>query len=69
MSGLAFYVAGPLLVSRYLNEPWYDKIMRWSAHGDAVPGWQQQRSVWFRLNLVRFSTGALAFTSFVVALL
>jgi uncharacterized membrane protein len=67
MGGLGLFFAGPLLVSRYLNEPWYDKIMAWNAEGDTVADWQSERSVWFRLNLLRLSLSGMAFVAFLLA--
>ncbi|MAU08898.1 MAG: hypothetical protein CL607_03685 [Anaerolineaceae bacterium] len=65
--GLVLFVAGPLLVSRLFNEPYYDQVMTWKPDAE-VPGWEQKRTQWFRLNLLRFSIGSLACVAFALAL-
>lgn len=65
--GLILFVAGPILVSRYFNEPYYDEVLAW--HIDkAVAGWESKRYRWFQLNLLRFSIGTLACIALAVAL-
>ncbi|GEM_PF-4210586 len=65
--GLSLFILGPILVSRYYNEPYYNDLMGWSTDVP-VNGWQHKRSRWFRLNLIRFTIGALACTAFALAL-
>ena len=63
--GLALVVAGPLLTSRFLAEPNYDRILGWDAA--AVPAdWRVVRARYFRLNWVR---GALTWSAFALFLL
>ncbi|MEM8535149.1 MAG: anthrone oxygenase family protein, partial [Chloroflexota bacterium] len=65
--GLVLFVVGPILVSRFGNEPWYDKIMSWSAE-QVVSDWERERMQWFKLNVARFVVGASACIAFAMAL-
>lgn len=55
--GLLAFIAGPLLVSRFFNEPWYDRVMAWSPDQSPASDWQHERMHWFRLNLARLLIG------------
>ncbi|MBZ0297489.1 MAG: hypothetical protein K8L99_33335 [Anaerolineae bacterium] len=65
--GTILFIAGPVLVSRFGNEPWYDSIMLWQP-GTPPVDWELRRMVWFRLNIARFTIGALACLAFAAAL-
>lgn len=65
--GLFFFVAGPILVSRFGNEPWYDRIMAWS-DDKVVSGWENERPRWFKLNIARFTIGMIGCLAFAAAL-
>ncbi|MEO0562099.1 MAG: hypothetical protein AAF125_08295 [Chloroflexota bacterium] len=65
--GLALFIIGPILVSGYGNEPYYDDVMTWRTE-QAVFVWKHKRRRWFWLNLVRFTIGALACVAMAVAL-
>jgi uncharacterized membrane protein len=54
--GMLIFFIGPVMGSRLLNEPWYDKVMQWQA--DYAPAnWQRERMRWFSFNVVRLTTG------------
>ncbi len=61
--GLVLFIAGPILVSRFGNEPWYDRIMGWSPDAP-VDNWETERLRWFKLNLARFTIGVLSCLAF-----
>lgn len=65
--GLVLFVIGPILVSRFGNEPWYDKIMAWNTE-QVVSNWERERMQWFNLNIARFVIGVLACVTFAMAL-
>ncbi|MEL7236929.1 MAG: hypothetical protein AAFV33_18915 [Chloroflexota bacterium] len=65
--GVVLFVAGPVLVSRYANEPWYDRIMAWDKDTE-VEGWREERMHWFHLNLLRFSIGCAGCGALAMAL-
>ncbi|NOK59434.1 MAG: DUF1772 domain-containing protein [Chloroflexi bacterium AL-W] len=65
--GLVLFVVGPILVSRFGNEPWYDKIMIWRTD-QPMADWERKRMHWFRLNVARFLIGALSCIAFAIAL-
>ena len=65
--GLAFTVAGPLLVSNRLAEPNYDVMLAWDP--DAMPaGWEATRTRYFTLNWIRAVATWAAFALFLAAL-
>jgi hypothetical protein len=64
-AGLAFAVAGPLLVSNRLAEPNYDVILAWD--GDLPSGWEQAQRRYFTLNWVRAGATWIAFGLFLAA--
>jgi uncharacterized membrane protein len=66
-AGLFFFITGPILVSRWLNEPWYDGVMGWSAEL-APANWRAARMQWYRYNLLRMSIGVLGCGLFALAL-
>lgn len=66
--GFILFLTGGLLVSRYLNEPYYDQIMTWSPDNPA-PNWQAARQRWFSLNLVRLTLSLLASLAYFTALI
>lgn len=65
--GLVLFIAGPILVSRFGNEPWYDRIMGWSPDAPDA-NWKMERLRWFKLNVARFTIGALSCLAFAAAL-
>lgn len=66
-AGLLLFIIGPILVSRFGNEPYYDEVMGWR-RDQAVSDWQRKRNRWFWLNVIRFSFGVLACIAMAVAL-
>jgi uncharacterized membrane protein len=64
---LTTFFIGPVLVSRWFNEPWYEQVLAWSVE-QSPANWQQSRMRWFYFNLLRLSIGAAACTLFTVAL-
>jgi len=65
--GLAFTVAGPLLVSNRLAEPNYDVMLAWDP--DAMPaGWEATRTRHFTLNWIRAVATWAAFALLLAAL-
>lgn len=68
ITGAGLYLLGAILVSRILNEPFYDVVMQWEA--DTEPeNWQKMRMKWFRYNILRLSISAISSISFSIALL
>lgn len=65
--GLVLFIIGPILVSRFGNEPYYDEVMTWHAE-QPISGWQRKRRQWFWLNTIRFTIGALSCVAMSVAL-
>lgn len=66
--GLAFTIAGPLLVSSRLAEPNYDVIMAWDP--DRMPdGWGETRRRYFLYNWIRAAATWTAFALFLAALM
>ena len=58
--GLAAFVAGPVLVSRFSVEPLYDVFLGWNA--DSPPQeWREARDRYFRLNVIRGLGSGAAF--------
>jgi hypothetical protein len=65
--GLAFTVAGPLLVSNRLAEPNYDVMLGWDP--DRMPdGWEAVRRKYFTLDWIRAAATWAAFGLFLAAL-
>jgi hypothetical protein len=65
--GLAFTIAGPLLVSNRLAEPNYDVMLAWEP--EAMPAdWEAGRRRYFALNWIRFLAVLAAFGLFLAAL-
>lgn len=67
LGGLIAFIVGPILVSRWLNEPWYDQVMAWSP-SETRPGWQQSRMQWYWFNLARLLIALLSCLLFTLAL-
>jgi hypothetical protein len=66
--GLAFTVAGPLLISNRLSEPNYDVMLGWNP--DAMPqGWEARRRRYFALDWIRAVATWTAFGLFLAALI
>lgn len=66
-AGLTTYIAGAVLTSRFLNEPWYDRVMCWTP-GHEPSNWQQARMQWFYFNLVRLGIGGVGSVPLAIAL-
>ena len=66
--GLAFTVAGPLLVSNRLAEPNYDVLLAWDPD-DLPEDWEVGRGRYFALNWIRFVATLIAFGLFLAALM
>jgi uncharacterized membrane protein len=67
LGGLIAFIVGPILVSRWLNEPWYDQVMAWTP-GEIRLGWQQARMQWYWFNLARLLIALLSCLLFTLAL-
>jgi len=65
--GLAFTIAGPLLVSNRLAEPNYDVMLAWDPEAPPA-GWQATRRRYFTLNWIRAAATWTAFPLFLAAL-
>ena len=65
--GLAFTVAGPLLVSRLASEPNYDVMLAWNPD-DLPADWEATRARYFALNWIRAAATWVAFGLFLAAL-
>jgi uncharacterized membrane protein len=65
--GLISFVAGPVLVSRYLVEPIYDVFSSWETESPPE-NWRETRDRYFRLNVIRGLGSGTAFVLFLVSL-
>ena len=66
--GLISFVAGPVLVSRYLVEPIYDVFSSWETESPPAENWRETRDRYFRLNVIRGLGSGTAFVLFLVSL-
>lgn len=65
--GLTIFFVGMFLVSRFFNEPLYDRILGWTAKMPPAD-WQAARQQWHVLNLVRACASCAAFMLFLTTL-
>jgi hypothetical protein len=67
LAGLAAFVAGPVLVSRFSVEPIYDVFLGWKVESPPEE-WHRARDRYFRLNVVRGLGSGAAFVLFLAGL-
>jgi uncharacterized membrane protein len=65
--GIIIFFIGMFLVSRFFNEPLYDKILGWTAKTPPAD-WEAARQQWHILNLVRVCASGIAFVVFLIAI-
>jgi uncharacterized membrane protein len=65
--GLTTFFLGMFVVSRWFNEPLYDRILGWTAQTPPTD-WQTARQQWYALNLVRACASGSAFVLFLITL-
>ncbi|MBW4618825.1 MAG: DUF1772 domain-containing protein [Cyanosarcina radialis HA8281-LM2] len=66
-TGLIIFFVGMFLVSRWFNEPLYDRILSWTAKTPPLD-WETARQEWYLLNIVRACASGSALVLFLIAL-